>query len=67
MPLEPVLTQPWVFVCLKCEHHFTPKLLFGVEIRVALTQWKSVRCPNCGARFRSLAIETRPAAAEVPR
>jgi len=55
--------QPQRFVCLKCEHQWIENILIYVHIDVWCTHLRSIRCPNCRARFKRIAFQTEDASA----
>lgn len=55
---DPIL-QPTPLVCGSCQHEWRAKLLGWVTVKVWIEYVKSLRCPECGAGYKKIAIRLK--------
>ena len=56
--MEPTL-DPVDFSCLACGHRWTGKLLNNVPVKAWVAYVRSLRCPDCCAGSKKIAIQTK--------
>jgi len=52
--------------CCDCGHEWMADMLQNVAIKVWIAHIKSLRCPKCGAGWRSIMLTARAGDAPVP-
>lgn len=52
---EPTL-QATPLVCEACGEKWSQKLIVNAPVSVMIAHWRSLQCPECGARWKRLAF-----------